>query len=232
MLFLSYYTKRVNKAQRRELRNIRGTIREAKTWYVDIPRTSSTSIKTEMADRFGSLYGKYYSREGEPCEAQKQIRDHTPSFEMQKLMGAREWEELYTFSFVRNPWDRYLSLYRFRLANNDLSESVSFETYVKCLEAPQYYNRESPYINKPYHMSMADYLTDGQGNVIVDDIFKFEDRSRAIATINRKLDLNIGQLHMEKTSTEATYRDAYTEEMKEIISRFYARDIALFGYHF
>jgi len=90
---------------------IRSRVAKAGCWFVDLPRTSSNSIRQELWQEFGwpfniefgSGYHSFLPGIGRHYKA-REIRMH-----LRPLL----WQKIFTFSIVRNPWDRYLSLFFF-----------------------------------------------------------------------------------------------------------------------
>src|SRR5207248_10065707 len=99
-----------------QLSACRRQVEEAGIWFVDIPRTGSTSLKLALEQRFGSEFGKEYLRETGK-RTPKVIRDHRTAIEVRNFLSPAVWERLFTFSIVRNPWDRCYSLFQYRIAN-------------------------------------------------------------------------------------------------------------------
>src|SRR5437763_7685817 len=119
-------------------------IESAGFWFVDIPRTSSTSLKLALGQRFGTEFGKQYARET-GVRTQKVIPDHATAIEMRKLLSPELWSRLFTFSVVRNPWDRCYSLFRFRIAMKAIPASFPFPEYLSLLEQRNTRHRYSPF---------------------------------------------------------------------------------------
>lgn len=200
-------------------------------WFVDIPRTSSTAVKTKLGELYGPDYGKRYDRES-AVKTQNLIADHTPALKFKRLVGREIWDQLYTFSFVRNPWARFYSIYRFRMAAGGLPASLDFETYVKKLEAFRFRDPESPYVRHEFHYPMLDYLMDESEHLLVSEWFKVEERPEAIERIKARTGLDLESESREVLCSPDEYRSAYSESARQIVSRFYADDIRYFDYEF
>ncbi len=88
-------------------------------WFVDIPRTGSTSLRAELGVEFKDLHGKWFAEDKAHATGQH-VECHQSAAEMQTFFGPRKWRSLYTFSFVRNPWTRSLSYYHRLLKTSDI----------------------------------------------------------------------------------------------------------------
>ena len=97
-------------------------------FFIDIPRTSSTSIRAELGHRYGIAHRKSGRRGAEPLRLQL-FPDHMPAKEVRQLSGPLSWEKLFTFTVVRNPWDRTLSFYR-HVKRNHARRSQDFMSFV------------------------------------------------------------------------------------------------------
>ena len=105
-------------------------IRKAGIWYVDIPRTSSSSIRTELSRCFGSIYGKADLIEPSFNVKQQFIDSHLTAREIREQFGESLWNHLFTFSIVRNPWDMMLSIFQYRKTVGELNPQTSFDHYL------------------------------------------------------------------------------------------------------
>lgn len=200
-------------------------------WFVAIPRTSSSSIHAELGQRFGRAYGKRNVDAGHGTD--QVFLDHLPARRMRRQLGSRLWDRIFTFSVVRDPWDRTHSLYHHRRKVGSIPESWTFREYVLALE---HATGDTPHFRYHGHRyGAAEYLTDARGHVIVDHIVRFERRAEGLAQVAARVPAlrDVGQLRIQQAApTGSRYADAYDEETAAIIQRRYARDIELFGYTF
>jgi hypothetical protein len=198
-------------------------------WFVDIPRTSSTSIRAELGSRYGWVYGKSNIVEREYSTRQA-FRDHMTAREMRDLLGGDIWARLITFSIVRDPWTRTFSMYNYRKKKQNIPEGWSFRDYVCALGDEKC---GAGYFEYPgFSRGAYDYIYDEYGNKLVDYVIRFEDRESGLAHVSSKLGFNLGS-HVAvqgATPTGASYIDFYDDKMVGIISDLYQKDIVKFGY--
>jgi len=128
------------------------------------------------------------------------------------------------FTFVRNPWDKYVSAWKYLKRTMDLSFEVVVRTPPRKEDNEEDYN----------HMtrSQIEVIQDIDGNLLVDEIFKFEDLPNAIKMISKKTGIPIFSLPRLRATDHEHYRKYYTTETKEIIACRYANESELFGYEF
>lgn len=209
----------------------RSKIRHQRFWFVDVPRTSSSSVRSELAKRFGPVNGKANIDVKEHATKQW-IPDHTTADRMKKILGPAVWNQIFTFSIVRNPWDRIASLYYYMKKRNSLPDGWDFSNFVTRLEHATGATPEFRYHGRRF--GAADYLTDSSGQLIVDQIIKFEERERGLQMIGEKIGFpKLGQVHVLAAKPKAQHYSAlYTPNTQRIIEERYAMDIELFGYSF
>jgi len=200
-------------------------------WFVDIPRTSSSSIRAELGKRFGRVYGK--KKIPEKDYALKQVfPDHMLAKEMRALLGTSIWNSVFTFTIVRNPWDRTFSMYNYRLMERSVPQDWSFRDYVMALKNAAS-DTEHFKFNGHYY-GASEYVLGENGDIIVDFIAKYENRTHDLKLIASRLDIDeFGTLNILSASPDNRhYSEFYDPETREIIRRLYTKDIELFGYEF
>lgn len=148
-----------------------------------------------------------------------------------------ETENYYKFAFVRNPWDRFHSLYKdFTLKriyqysgkirhNKPLfSEFKNFNDF--CINI-----KESEWMNNVFLQSQTE-ITEYKGQQGCDFIGRFEnlhnDFERLTKALNIKATLNI----MNKGVYKETYREYYSTEAQKAVEKLYQKDIDQFKYTF
>jgi len=155
-----------------------------------------------------------------------------------------QFNSYFKFTFVRNPWARLVSEYRYR----NYYKNMSFKKFV--LEGLP---AESDYFDAYRHIvPQYDFLHDDSGNAIVDFIGRFENLQADFDYICSKLGINNSQLPHINNSTRGNflkrqikkllfsnkykerknYTDYYDEETKKFVDSFYTKDIEVFNYSF
>lgn len=157
--------------------------------------------------------------------------DHDPAIEICNQMLKKEliFSEFWSFSIVRNPWDRMVSSYYYRQQllektnKHFIPLDLSFSDWMthKVLQDPCNYE----WINQSL------MLVDKNGKIMVDDIFFFENLEEAWKRITDRLGLKVFLSKANKTERE-DFRTYYTDETAQIVADRFADDIKLFGYKF
>ena len=200
---------------------------------MDIPRTSSSSIRVELGKIYGSPYGKMNLIEKKHSSGQV-FQDHIPANIMRELLLPKVWEELFTFTLVRNPWDRMVSLYNHRRKVQGIPEEVSFRKYILELGKRNWGVAGGLFVYHGHYLGSSDYVCGVDGKILVKFVGKFENRSRDIARIAKGVGMQrLGTLAIQKASPpDRHYSLYYDEDTKNIVGELYARDVELFNYKF
>lgn len=112
--------------------------------FVHVPKSAGTSLTT-----FFSKYSKYHDQEiGGTAYGQAiaphfrkrfGIGKHSTASKVRTIVGAEVWSEYYTFGFVRNPFERLFSVYKFlrkwegekNNLNTQMRGFSSFEEFIR-----------------------------------------------------------------------------------------------------
>jgi hypothetical protein len=152
-----------------------------------------------------------------------------------RIYGAY-WSEYFKFSFVRNPWDRMISLARFpRWSGVSVSEdSIDLSAYLE-----KFSDREldwrSHSANEKLKPPIPEAVYLNILNEELDFIGRFEDLHEDFGFVCDKVGLQHKQLpHVEKfrQSKRKPYCEYYNDETRQLVADKYAKDIAEFGYKF
>jgi len=157
--------------------------------------------------------------------------EHKTAQEKIVQLGRAKWDSCFSFAVVRNPWDKVVSHYHYRVQTNQTGladQHIDFKQWVKLC-----YSEQNPaYYDKPkMFQPQTDWLEDESGKIVVNFICRFENLAEDFATLCSKIDRSVELPHV-KTSSRGHYRDYYDQETTAIIERWFKSDITLFGYHF
>jgi hypothetical protein len=162
--------------------------------------------------------------------------------------------DYFKFAFVRNPWDRLVSWYsmidgarrevadgtagpetRRHIKKNNLFKYVlrcgpTFDKFVKNCTEKQWVG--NCYYSFTFNQLM--YLTDKNGEVLVDFIGRFENFGQDLSHVFDMLGLEVSQLEIphENRSAHSHYSEMYTPETRKIVRKRFRKDIEFFGYEF
>jgi len=140
--------------------------------------------------------------------------------------GLNQFETYFKFGFVRNPWDRVVSLY-LRKEGLQMRDQMTFEEFVDWIKYSS-----STCIHPVPHTNQLDWFTDPHGNILVDFIGKFENLHDDWTTVSGKLGLKQTLPHKKGSARNQHYAEYYSENTKKIIENKFRVDIEYFGYEF
>ncbi len=189
--------------------------------FVHIPKTAGVSISRAL---FGNMGG-----------------GHHPVSLYQFVFDKAEYGRYFTFSFVRNPWDRLHSAFHFlkrggfneenaRWADRYLSDFENFEHFVL-------YGLDRRTVwNGVHFFPQVHFLTlPGSHRLQVDFVGRFERLETDFQHVASKIsNVPAHQLPAENATDhqKPDFRDIYSPMMRDIVADVYAEDIRLFGYTF
>jgi len=159
-------------------------------------------------------------------------------------MTAGEFSSSFKFAFVRNPWARLLSEYRYR----NYFHHRSFKDFVL-------HKMPSPGFDDKYRHVMPQYdmLYDKEGNLLVDYVGRFETLQQDFDRVCEKLAIEDSRLphrnpsdkksrdlkrklknllFMNGENRHHSLTDFYDDETRDAVADYYRKDIETFGYQF
>ena len=141
-----------------------------------------------------------------------------------KYLGAKLWDNAYTFGVVRNPWDWQVSLYSYILQLTTHHEH-------KLVSAMKSFDEYIAWRCGRYFPSQSDFLVDLKGNLLVKDVYKLESLGSDIQRLASHIgcDVRLKQLNQSRSDS---YRQYYSDKSREMVGRFFKEDIQRFGYEF
>ncbi len=170
---------------------------------------------------------------GSSIEKALSIRhEHKTAIEKRDEFSERLWSRRFSFSIVRNPWDKVVSHYYFRVMTNQTglgNKAVDFKTWVRLA-----YEEKDPayYDNHKMFMPQLDWLTNCDGDMLVTYVGKFEELQEAFKIICGEINMNHCRLPHVKKSSRGDFREYYNAQSAQIISSYFKKDIEYFGYKF
>ena len=146
--------------------------------------------------------------------------------ETREELGRRQFETYFKFGFVRNPWDRTVSLYE-RTEPVQMKEKMSFQEFVDWIQ----YSSATCIHSSP-HRYQLDWFVDGSGNILTDFIGRFEKLEEDWAFVAGKIGVAASLPHRRSNPRERHYTEYYDARTQEIIANKFKVDIDHFGYEF
>jgi len=193
------------------------------------------------------------------CRALGDIHLHTTAQDMEEAVGQDAYRKAFTFAVVRNPWDKMYSMYKYRTFKHTQLSGIMchFNPFIR-MTLPEWIKKRDEYyqdyntfaFSGACQVSRADanqlaWLTDAQGEVMVDFLARFESLDRDWQILQQEVEqrrLQLPQLmHLNRVQPgnpptrgpqQQEYRAAYDDESVEIVAKYFKRDIEYFGFDF
>jgi len=161
-----------------------------------------------------------------------QVKQHLTAREIIQRIGREKWVSAWKFTFVRNPWDRAVSLYEYRrgkdrtgIATRNLSFSEWTQRVFSEDPDPVFHN------NPKSFQTQSEWLRDERGEIDIDFVGRFENIAKDFEEIAKKIAPGASLRHLN-ASSRAPYGSYYDNASNAIVSRWFKEDIERFGYVF
>jgi hypothetical protein len=167
---------------------------------------------------------------------------HRTAAELRALRGEESFSRAFKFAFVRNPWDRLVSWWaminamRPNLATGQvnafqrmvLTRANTFEEFLlNCDEVIADHDG-----TKHIFRNQIDYLTDPQGEMLVNFVGRFERLQEDADAVADRLGVPPLRLPHLNRSARRPYAEYYPSSLRDLVAEKYARDISAFGFAF
>jgi len=160
------------------------------------------------------------------------VKDHLTAREVIARIGKEQWNMAYTFTLVRNPWDKVVSHYEYRRKKNKTeitSRGIQFSDWVKKTYGEE---KDSFYYNNPRSFQpQVEWLKDDEGKISLDYIGRFESINEDFDHIMNAIGLDAELPHLN-ASSRAAYQSYYNDETRDIVAHWFREDIEAFEYSF
>jgi chondroitin 4-sulfotransferase 11 len=206
--------------------------------FVHIQKTGGSSIKQVLEAH---------------CPDVRRIPDiHATAQEGKAFLGAK-WDCCFKFAFVRNPWDRLVSWYSMicqhgsaqgypltwrkrwranaaqRRWHEVMAHCPTFEKFIeRCIGQRRWRNTAVQEFSK----NQIDYLTGHNGELLVDQVGRFENFAADAQRLLECNGISIQNLPQANVSKRRPYKEYYTDRTRDLVGECFTRDISFFGYTF
>lgn len=185
-------------------------------------KTGSSSIERALGAYQSRIATRWlrvkYSHRGHPA-----IFKHASPLHVRPLLGERKWADYFKFCFVRNPFDRLVSLYfyhRQRIpTTHPLASQLTFDDWLLGGGAGSALRL------------MTDFVTDESGNLILDFIGRYENLASDFRTVCGQLGIK-AELPYDNSTRRDHYSNYYSDRTRNEVERLFAEDLERFDYTF
>jgi len=205
--------------------------------FFHVPKAAGTSILAGLKQNLGDSVKSNQRNKNLVAFLKRKYKilwpNHVQCSILKDYLGENEYQNLLKFAFVRNPWDRTVSMYHYTKQKEpaiykklniemppftkNIIESKSFGDWVRN------YNIAGPQYN---------FLTSRSGELLVDYIGKTESVQTDLSYICGLLNIPNIKINQLNTTKRKDYRHYYDTETIEIVAKKLKKDIDFFGYDF
>ena len=152
-----------------------------------------------------------------------------------------QWEDMtkskdyFTFSFVRNPYDRLVSAYFYlkdlkRSGADAIFRDAHLNKYSTFDEFVKYGLERREIITWIHFIPQVEFLKNNDGEILIDRIAKFEEISKEYDMLRTRLGFGEA-LTKINSSKRLRYKDYYNSETINIVKKIYSEDFSKLGYN-
>jgi hypothetical protein len=158
-----------------------------------------------------------------PAAGVELFRHHATAVEVRTQIGAEAFGRLFSFGFVRNPWDFYVSAYHY-------------------IRKVRFHPRHGGANRQDFRAFVADWLNTGgaplapcvcdeNGRQLVDFVGRYETLEEDFAMVCARLNVADTLPHVNRSDRSA-YKDYYDDATRALVAHVNRRDIEAFDYKF
>ena len=207
--------------------------------FLAYPRTASKSVR-EVLDPFSDIKGVHPTKTGH----RHPFAQHMPARDAKQVFDQKGWDWFgyRSFCVVRNPYARVVSLFNHHESMR--TRRAPGLALIPRLKALVKYRLERPLSFKEYvlglgkwrgmTMPLQDFICDGAGNRLVNDVLKFEDLAVELPRYLHQLGIQIEpeEIPVLGASGIGSYKEYYDAETQGLVENLYRYEIDAFGYSF
>ena len=147
----------------------------------------------------------------------------------------------FRFAFIRNPWDRFASAFHHLKSGTDWPMQRAwakryigehdFGSFVRRLRNPLF---RQVVLSERFFWPQSFWITDRHGDLLVDELYRFEDLEPALSNLAERLGLPpAGTIPVRRKSDRESSRSLYSDpELVDLVGSLYREDAKRFGYCF
>jgi len=210
--------------------------RKEKYIFIHIPKVAGTSIEKALGiygDNFqlskNKAFGKFKTKTGTFALQHVSLRQLI-HFE---IISPNEAHDYFSFSFVRNPWDRAVSDFKWQKSLR--KQKYSFREYLKKCRQETLENKHSRLItyNNCHYIPQSWYLFDKNGFKQVNFIGKYETLETDFEKVRQRIKILHANLSTHNKGKAVPYFFYYFDFRNIfLVKQIYKEDIKRFNYHF
>ena len=191
--------------------------------HIHIPKCAGSSVEQTL---IGSQFVEW-------DHDNKLWVQHATALQIKQLY-CDQYDDYFTFAFVRNPWARALSDYCWFQKLFDIEGT--FRDFLLLENEFDLRMLRLPHLDETgrgdHLLPQKDFVVDSSDNIMVDFIGKVENMQHDFDVVCDKIGIPRIEIEHTNTTDHEHYTEYYDDETREIVTEKYAQDIELFGYEF
>lgn len=197
--------------------------------FVPMPKTGTHSVRQALREHLGpddiEQVGLFVNKRFPYADIAAIKHGHLSVREVRPYIGDAAADDYVKFTFVRNPFDRFVSYCAFMTRETGAFDRDPAGTMRRIL----FEVRPLHHIHfQPQHT----LLTDDAGALEMDEIGRVETMQQSYDAICTRVGIPSAQLGRVNASRRGDYRQYYDNALIDGVAALYRRDLDLFGYEF
>jgi hypothetical protein len=196
--------------------------------FVAVPKTGTHAVRRALRAHLGpediEQVGLFVHKRLPIPELAALEHGHISLQQLRPHLPPEQFDGLFKFAFVRNPFDRFVSFCAFMTRVEKQFERDPHKVMSFFIQNP------------PWHRILFQpqnsFVTDQTGKLLSDHVGRVEEMQRSYDEIAHRIGIPTTQLEKVNASERRDYRDYYTPQLVDGVARLYARDLQLFGYEY
>ncbi len=208
--------------------------------FVHVAKTGGRSVNHTLA-RHCDHSERFNTRKLDP---NVDVLGRRIALEIRPRATSEQWEHYFKFAFVRNPWDRTVSMFRHLQSAKKMKcqekvryldeitsrlnikpRKFTFEIFVKAILRDRVFDN--------YHWDKQIHcFTDENNQNMFDFIGRYENLQQDFDLICKRLGFPVVSLPHHNKTRHGHYSSYYSAETERIVGQLYREDVAMFDYRF
>ena len=197
--------------------------------FIAIPKTGTHAIRFALREHMGEedeeQVGLFVKKKLKYESLSKINHGHISCIQAREALGEQVWNNYFKFTFVRNPWDRYISFCSFIHRENPKFQKTPELFLRRMIDKPEIRQR---ILFRP----QVELICDNNNIPLVDFIGKYENLQEDYDKICKKIGVSSQVLEQLNASNHKPFREYYNDSLFQKVNEFYNLDISTFNYTF